>query len=27
VVAARPRHGSRETHYANGIRTRFEARG
>jgi hypothetical protein len=27
VVAARPRHGSRETHYANGMRTRFEARG
>ena len=27
VVAARPRHGSRETHYANGTRSRFEARG
>jgi hypothetical protein len=27
VVAARPRHGSRETHYANGVRTRFGARG
>ena len=27
VVAARPRNGSRETHYANGTRSRFEARG